>query len=62
MDNTNLSLVTSPPLTTVDLGAAERARIAAELLLARIAQPNRRARNVGVEPRLVVRESCGARA
>jgi DNA-binding LacI/PurR family transcriptional regulator len=47
-------------LTTVDLGAAERARIAAELLLARIAQPNRRPRSVGVEPRLVIRESCGA--
>ena len=62
MDNTNLSLVTWPPLTTVDLGAAERARIAAELLLARIAQPNRRPRSVSVEPRLVVRESCGATA
>jgi LacI family transcriptional regulator len=62
MDNTNLSLVTWPPLTTVDLGSAERARIAAELLLARIAQPGRRTRNVVVEPRLVVRESCGASA
>jgi LacI family transcriptional regulator len=62
MDNTNLSLVTSPPLTTVDLGSGERARIAAELLLARIAQPGRRARSVGVEPRLVIRESCGAQA
>jgi LacI family transcriptional regulator len=61
MDNTNLSAVTSPPLTTVDLGSAERARIAAELLLARIEQPNRRPRNLGVEPKLVVRESCGAR-
>jgi LacI family transcriptional regulator len=60
MDNTILSLVTSPPLTTVDLGSAERARIAAELLLLRIAQPSRRVRSVGVEPRLVVRESCGA--
>jgi LacI family transcriptional regulator len=62
MDNTNLSLVTSPPLTTVDIGSGERARIAAELLLARIEQPNRRARSVGVEPRLVIRESCGAQA
>lgn len=62
MDNTNLSEVTSPPLTTVDLGSAERARIAAELLLARIERPNRRARVVGVEPQLVVRESCGAAA
>jgi LacI family transcriptional regulator len=60
MDNTNLSAVTSPPLTTVDLGSADRARIAAELLLARIEHPSRRPRSVGVEPRLVVRESCGA--
>ena len=43
MDNTNLSEVTSPPLTTVDLGSGERARLAAELLLARIEHPNRRA-------------------
>ncbi len=62
MDNTSLSLVTSPPLTTVDLGSGERARIAAELLLARIEQPSRRARSVGVEPRLIVRESCGVHA
>jgi LacI family transcriptional regulator len=62
MDNTNLSAVTSPPLTSVDLGSADRARIAAELLLARIEHPNRRPRNVVVEPRLVVRESCGAHA
>lgn len=62
MDNTSLSLVTSPPLTTVDLGSGERARIAAELLLARIEQPSRRARSVGVEPRLIVRESCGVPA
>jgi LacI family transcriptional regulator len=62
MDNTNLSPITSPPLTTVDLGGAERARIATELLLARIEHPGRRVRSVGVEPRLVVRESCGAAA
>ena len=62
MDNTNLSLVTWPTLTSVDLGSGERARIAAELLLARIAQPSRRIRSVGVEPKLVIRESSGARA
>jgi LacI family transcriptional regulator len=62
MDNTNLSEVTSPPLTTVELGSAERASIAAELLLARIEHPGRRARIVGVEPRLIVRDSCGATA
>jgi LacI family transcriptional regulator len=60
MDNTNLAEVTSPPLTSVDLGGEERARLAAELLFARIERPSRRPRVVGVEPRLVVRESCGA--
>jgi len=60
MDNTTLATVASPALTTVDLGSAERARIAAELLFARIEHPNRRTRVVDVEPRLVVRESSGA--
>ena len=36
MDNTPLAEVTWPTLTSVDLGSAERARIAAELLLERI--------------------------
>ncbi len=64
MDNTALAEHTWPPLTTVDLGSAERARLAAELLLARIEKPSRRTRHVGiaVEPRLVVRASCGASA
>lgn len=62
MDNTNLSEVTSPPLTTVDLGSGERARLAAELLLARIEHPGRRPRVVAVDPTLVVRESCGGAA
>ena len=62
MDNTSLSEVTSPPLTSVDLGSGERARLAAELLVARIEHPNRRPRLLGVDPQLVVRESCGARA
>ena len=62
MDNTSLSEVTSPPLTSVDIGSAERARLAAELLLMRIERPNRRPRVLDVDPRLVVRESCGAAA
>ena len=39
MDNTPLAEHTWPPLTTVDLGSAERARLAADLLLKRIDQP-----------------------
>lgn len=59
MDNTPLSEVTWPPLTSVDLGSAERATIAAELLLDRIESPGREPQVVGVEPRLVVRASTG---
>jgi LacI family transcriptional regulator len=62
MDNSVLSELTWPPLTTIDLGSSERARIAAELLLARIEEPQRSVQIVGVEPRLVVRASTGARA
>jgi LacI family transcriptional regulator len=60
MDNSDLSALTWPALTTVDLGSSERARIAAELLLSRIDEPGREAKVVGVEPRLVVRASSGA--
>ena len=42
MDNTALSELTWPPLTTIDLGSAERARIAAELLFRRIEDPDPR--------------------
>ena len=44
MDNTSLSELTWPALTTIDLGSAERARIAAELLFKRIDDPSRAAR------------------
>jgi LacI family transcriptional regulator len=57
MDDSALCDVTWPPLTSVDLGSAERARIAAELLLERIENPQLGPRVVGVEPRLVVRAS-----
>jgi LacI family transcriptional regulator len=60
MDNTPLSEIMWPPLTTVDLGSAERARIAAELLLERIEGSDVEPRVVGVEPTLVVRASSGA--
>ena len=49
-----------PPLTSVDLGSAARARIAAELLLERIEGLSDDPRMLGVEPRLVVRASSGA--
>jgi LacI family transcriptional regulator len=60
MDNTGLAELTWPPLTTIDLGSAERARVAAELLVKRIDDPGRAPSTVRVEPRLVVRASSGA--
>lgn len=62
MDNSDLSALTWPALTTVDLGSSERARIAAELLLERIDGSDAEPRVVGVEPTLVVRASSGASA
>lgn len=62
MDNSPLTEMTWPALTSVDLGSAERARLAAELLLDRIEDPDLEPRLAGAEPRLVVRASSGAAA
>jgi len=60
IDDTELASVVRPGLTSVDMGAAERGRVAAELLLERIADPTRAVSTVAVAPRLVVRGSTGA--
>ncbi|MGE5585061.1 MAG: LacI family DNA-binding transcriptional regulator [Bacillota bacterium] len=61
MDDIEQARISSPALTTVSLLAAERGRIAAELLLGRLtcgsAEPPRQ---VTVTPRLIVRESSVA--
>ena len=57
MDDTELADVTSPPLTSVGLGAHERGHAAARLLLERIEQPDLPARRVTVQPSLTVRRS-----
>jgi LacI family transcriptional regulator len=62
MDNTALSEHTWPALTTIDLGSAERGRIAAELLFRRIEDPDRAPESISVEPRLIVRASSGGGA
>jgi LacI family transcriptional regulator len=62
MDNTELTTLTWPALTSVELGSVERAHLAAELLLKRIKHPRRRPERVRIEPRLVVRASCGEEA
>lgn len=57
VDNTELAGVVRPGLTSVDLGAEERGRVAAEMLLARITDPDRPVHTVAVAPSLVVRGS-----
>jgi LacI family transcriptional regulator len=57
MDDTEIASYIRPSLTSVSLGSAERGRIAAELLLARIADPGREVQRVTVTPRLTIRSS-----
>ncbi len=61
VDNTYRAEACWSPPTSVDLGSRERGRLAAELLLHRldndVQAPVRRS---AVQPRLVIRESCGA--
>jgi LacI family transcriptional regulator len=57
MDDTDIGLLVSPTLTSVNLGSARRAAAAARLLLERLAAPELPARRVTDEPSLTVRES-----
>lgn len=57
MDDSELAEQSFPPLTSVNLGSAERGRRAAELLLARIEDDTRTPRRIVVQPTLSVRKS-----
>ena len=57
MDDTDLARQCTPSLTSVSLGSAERGRLAATLLLERLADPDKPPRRVTVQPRLSIRES-----
>jgi LacI family transcriptional regulator len=57
MDDSELAEQCFPPLTSVNLGSAERGRRAAELLLARIEDDTRTPRRIVVQPTLSVRKS-----
>jgi LacI family transcriptional regulator len=57
MDDSELAEQSFPPLTSVNLGSAERGRRAAELLLARIEDNDRTPRRIVVQPSLSVRRS-----
>ena len=62
MDDTELALVTTPTLTSVSLGADERGRLAARLLLERLQDPDHEPQRMAVQPRLRVRGSSSAGA
>lgn len=57
MDDTLLTDLVQPSLTSVSLGAERRAAHAVELLIGRITKPGRAHQRVTVQPTLVVRES-----
>lgn len=57
MDDTELASMSSPSLSSVSLASEERGRLAASLLLERLADPSLPVRRLQVSPRLVVRGS-----
>lgn len=59
MGDTDLARICWPALTSVGLGAEERAALAVPMLLDRIAGADRPARLVSLAPRLVARDSSG---
>jgi len=61
IDDIQFARIFSPSLTSVSLEARERGRLAAQLLLERMAAPGAPPRTVLVEPRLVIRESSAPR-
>lgn len=60
IDNTSASNFSQPPLTSMDTGMSEIARIATTLLTQRIQNPRLEVQKVFVTPNLVVRESVVA--
>lgn len=57
IDNTDLSSFMRPTLTSLDLFAEKRGSIAAQLMLERLADPQRPTQKIVLQPTLVVRES-----
>ncbi|WP_298329188.1 LacI family DNA-binding transcriptional regulator [Haloactinopolyspora sp.] len=57
MDDTTLAATSFPPLSSVSLGSADRGRIAAKLLLARMNGDDSPPERVTVPPSLTIRES-----
>lgn len=61
IDNIDLASLLRPTLTSIDLRAEERGEIAANLMLDRLANPDRPSKQITVAPKLVIRESTGSK-
>lgn len=59
-DDIPWAMALNPPPTVVDQPGYEMGNRAAELLLRRLSEPDRSATTVTLQPKLVVRHSCGA--
>lgn len=61
-DDIRMARMTEPPLTTVRVPMAQMGARAVELVVQRIADPERAPERVSLRPELVIRRSCGAPA
>lgn len=61
MDDTDLARMSVPGLTSVSLGSEKRGRLAAHMLLDRLADPDLTPRRAVVQPQLAVRQSSTAK-
>lgn len=57
MDDISFASTFNPPLSSISLGSGQRGRLAAQLLLARLADPSRPPQHPTVDPTLVHRQS-----
>lgn len=57
IDNSETAEASMPPLTSIDLGAEERGRLAALMLVSRLDEPDLAPRLVTVAPRIVIRRT-----
>lgn len=62
MDDTDAAELANPSITSVDLGSRQRAKVAAKLLVRRLADRLAPVERAVIEPTLSVRESSGARS
>ncbi len=60
-DDVEEAALTYPPLTTTNMQQSEIGRLAGELLLQRIADPNGPRHRIIMKPELSIRQSCGSR-